>query len=79
MKDDKNEIENALNQHDPEKEIDWVRDKLIRAEKSGFTEKTREEILAHTKILDDRIKSHIANPTSGESWEVVKFRVKKQL
>lgn len=34
---------------------------------------------AHTKILDDRIKSHIANPTSGESWEVVKSRVKKQL
>lgn len=49
MKDDKNELENALNQHDPEKEIDWIRDKLIRAEQGGFTEMTRNEILAQSK------------------------------
>ncbi|WP_373495289.1 type II toxin-antitoxin system ParD family antitoxin [Aquiflexum sp.] len=30
-------------------EIDWIRNKLIRAEQSGFTEMTREEILAQSK------------------------------
>lgn len=79
MKDDKSELDNDLNRHDREKEIDWIRDKLTRAEQSGFTEMTAAEILAESKILDDRIKSHQANPTSGESWEVVKSRVKKQL
>lgn len=30
-------------------EMDWIRNKLIRAEQSGFTEMTREEILAQSK------------------------------
>lgn len=30
-------------------EIDWIRNKLIKAEQSGFTEMTREEILAQSK------------------------------
>jgi antitoxin ParD1/3/4 len=51
MKDDKSELENDMNCHDrgKQKELDWIRDKLIKAEKSGFTEMTREEILAQSK------------------------------
>jgi len=51
MKDDKSELENDMNCHDrgEQKELDWIRDKLIKAEKSGFTEMTREEILTQSK------------------------------
>ena len=30
-------------------EIEWIRTKLIKAEKSGFTDMTRDEILAQSK------------------------------
>ena len=30
-------------------EIEWIRSKLIKAEKSGFTNMTRDEILAQSK------------------------------
>ncbi|NLI99772.1 MAG: CopG family transcriptional regulator [Bacteroidales bacterium] len=32
-------------------EIDWIRAKLERAESSGFTDETKEEILAQSKAL----------------------------
>lgn len=32
-----------------QEEIEWIRAKLIAAEKQGFTEQTREEILAESK------------------------------
>ena len=32
-----------------ESEIEWIRAKLIRAEQSGFTNMTRDEILAQSK------------------------------
>lgn len=32
-------------------EIDWIRAKLERAENSGFTDETKEEILAQSKAL----------------------------
>ena len=32
-------------------EIDWIRAKLDRSEKSGFTDKTKEQILKQSKIL----------------------------
>jgi antitoxin ParD1/3/4 len=51
MKDDKSELKNRLNSQDrgKEKEIDWIREKLIKAEQSGFPEMTRDEILAQSK------------------------------
>jgi len=33
----------------------------------------------HKKILDKRVASHNANPSSGSSWEEVKTRVKSKL
>ena len=30
-------------------EIDWIRARLVEAEQSGFTDKTRDEILAESK------------------------------
>ena len=32
-------------------QVDWIRTKLERAEKSGFTNDTKEEILAQSKAL----------------------------
>ncbi len=32
-----------------QREIEWIRAKLIKAEKSGFTNMTRDEILAQSK------------------------------
>lgn len=34
-----------------QRQIDWVSTKLEQAEKSGFTEKTKEQILADSKSL----------------------------
>lgn len=34
-----------------EAEIDWIRTKLEKAEKSGFTSNTKEQILAEAKAL----------------------------
>jgi antitoxin ParD1/3/4 len=34
-----------------QRQIDWVRTKLEQAEKSGFTEETKEQILAQSKSL----------------------------
>lgn len=36
-----------------QKEIDWINAKLDKAEKSGFTNDSREEILAQAKSLVD--------------------------
>ncbi|MEQ8477002.1 addiction module protein [Fulvivirga sp.] len=33
----------------------------------------------HKKILDERIASHEANPSSGSSWDEAKARIKSQL
>lgn len=35
-------------------ELEWIRSKLIEAEKSGFTEQTPEEILAESKKIQRR-------------------------
>jgi len=34
-----------------QRQIDWVKTKLEQAEKSGFTEETKEQILAQSKSL----------------------------
>ena len=34
-------------------EIDWIRTKLERAEKSGFTNNTKEQILAYSKAINN--------------------------
>ena len=31
------------------------------------------------QLLDDRLSSHLNNPTQGSSWEDVKSRIKNQL
>ena len=37
-------------------EIDWIRAKLEKAEKSGFTSETKEDILAQSKsLLNDEV------------------------
>lgn len=41
-------IRQARNQ---QTQIDWIRAKIERAEKSGFTNDSKEEILAHSKSL----------------------------
>lgn len=33
----------------------------------------------HKKILDERIATHKANPSSGSSWDEVKNRIRSQL
>lgn len=33
----------------------------------------------HKRILDERIASHKANPTTGDDWETVKERIRKKL
>lgn len=39
-----------------QKEIDWTRAKLDKAEKSGFTNDSKEQILAESKaLLDERL------------------------
>jgi antitoxin ParD1/3/4 len=39
-----------------QKEIDWIRAKLDMAEKSGFTNDSKEQILAESKaLLDERV------------------------
>ncbi|MCX2681302.1 CopG family transcriptional regulator [Galbibacter sp. EGI 63066] len=32
-----------------QKQIDWIREKLVKAEQGGFSNKTKEEILAQSK------------------------------
>lgn len=52
MEDEKSKLDkNDLNRSDREKQkdIDRIRNKLIKGEQSGFTEMTREEILAQSK------------------------------
>ena len=39
-------------------QVDWIRTKLERAEKSGFTNDTKEEILAQSKALRNGIKQY---------------------
>ncbi len=34
-----------------QKQIDWISSKLDKAEKSGFTNETKDQILAHSKNL----------------------------
>ena len=41
-------VRQARNQ---QKQIDWIRTKLTKAEQSGFTEETKEQILAKSKSL----------------------------
>lgn len=36
-----------------QKEIDWIRARLVKAEKSGFTSDSKEQILAESKSLLD--------------------------
>jgi len=47
----KSELVNDLirQAREQQKEIDWIRIKIIRAEKSGFTSKTPDEILKESK------------------------------
>lgn len=34
---------------------------------------------AQRKLLDERLDNHLQNPQQGDSWEVVKARIVKQL
>ncbi len=47
----KSELVNDLirQAREQQKEVDWIRTKLVRAEKSGFSKMNREEILAKSK------------------------------
>ncbi|MCK5440574.1 MAG: type II toxin-antitoxin system ParD family antitoxin [Maribacter sp.] len=47
----KSELVNDLirQAREQQKEVDWIRAKLVRAEKSGFSKMNREEILAKSK------------------------------
>jgi len=33
----------------------------------------------HREVLDERLKDHVANPNAGESWDVVRDRLRGKL